>query len=352
MNAGAVNAGVNTGVSERDLLAPARGGSEVAFRRIVEPHRAGLHAHCYRMLGSLHDAEDAVQETLLRAWRGLPDFEARSSIGTWLHRIATNACLDAIRRRPRRVLPIDYGPPTEPGEDEPPDPVREPVWIDPYPDRELGIPDVTAAPQARYEQREAVELAFIVALQHLPARQRAVLILRDVLGFSAKEAATILETTLASTNSLLQRARRTVEDRVPETSQQATMRGLGKEARDLVQQFLDAFDRGDIEAILAMLAEDATFEMPPYPSWCRGRAALAASWLMPGGPPPRLRHIETSANGQPAAGVYVLDPDQRIYVPVCLDVLTLRGPRIADVTAFRMPELFARFELPAQLPGD
>jgi RNA polymerase sigma-70 factor, ECF subfamily len=338
-------------VAEQRLLEAAREGDEDAYRRLVELHRSELHAHCYRMLGSVHDAEDALQDALLRAWRGLSKFEGRSSLRSWLYAIATNTCLDAIARRPKRLLPADYAPAADPHQG-PGEPLVESVWVEPYPDEGLGVEDGYAAPAARYEQREAVELAFIAALQHLPPRQRAALLLRDVMGFSAKEAAAALDTTVPSVNSALRRARRTVEDRVPETSQQATMRGLGTRGRELVWQFLEAFDRGDIDAILAMLAEDATFEMPPYPNWCRGRAALAASWLMPSGSRPRLRHIETSANGQPAAGVYALDPDRRIYVPVCLDVMTLRGPWIADVTAFRMPELLRRFELPAQLPAD
>ncbi|HEU6446447.1 MAG TPA: RNA polymerase subunit sigma-70, partial [Gaiellaceae bacterium] len=204
-------------VDELELLEAARGGSEDAFRRIVEEHQDELHAHCYRMLGSLHDAEDALQDALLRAWRGISGFGARSSVRTWLYKIATNACLDAIARRPKRVLPVDYGPPTAPTDD-PGQPLVESVWVEPYPDERHEVADGYAAPEARYEQREAVELAFIAALQHLPARQRAVLILRDVLGFSAREVSQSLETTVASVNSALQRARKTVEDRLPERS--------------------------------------------------------------------------------------------------------------------------------------
>src|SRR2546422_2998236 len=199
-------------VRDRELLVAARRGDEDAFRRLVEPHRRELHAHCYRMLGSLHDAEDALQDTLLRAWRGLSGFDRRSSLRPWLYRIATNTCLDAIARRPKRVLPIDYGPAADP-HDGPGEPVVESVWVEPYPDEKLGIEDGLAGPEASYEQRESVELAFIVALQHLPARQRAVLILREVLGFSAKEVAETLETTTASDHSALQRARAPVDRR-------------------------------------------------------------------------------------------------------------------------------------------
>jgi RNA polymerase sigma-70 factor, ECF subfamily len=337
-------------IGKDELLAAARGGDEEAFRRIVEPHRAELHAHCYRMLGSLHDAEDALQNVMLRAWRGLRRFEGRSATRAWLYKIATNVCLDAIGKRPKRVLPIDYAPPARTGDD-PGEPLSESVWVEPYPDERLGLEDGHAAPEARYEQREAVELAFIAALQHLPPRQRAALILREVLGFSAREVAAALDTTVASVNSALQRARKAVDERLPEQSQQATMRSLGDERlRRVVEDFIDAFERGDIDAILTLLAEDATFTMPPYATWYRGREAIADSWLMPGGPPPRLRYVPTRANGQLALATYQLDRDEGGYVPIALDVLTLDGPRIADVTAFRLPEAFRSFGLPDTLP--
>ena len=334
---------------ERELLDAARDGDEDAFRLLVEPHRGTLHAHCYRMLGSVHDAEDALQDALLRAWRGLRGLEGRSSLRTWLYRIATNACLDATARRPRRVLPIDYGPPADP-RDEAGGPLTGPVWLEPYPDEQLGLEDGYAAPEARYEQREAVELAFIAALQYLPALQRAVLVLREVLGFSAREVAETLDTTVASVNSALQRARKTVDERLPARSQQATLRTLGDDAiRELVEGFVDAFERGDVDAILALVAEDATFAMPPYADWYRGREALGDSWLMPGGPPPRLRYLPTRANGQPALGTYQRDPGAEAYLPIALEVLTLDGPRISEITAFRTPEVFRLFGLPEEL---
>src|SRR5215216_5759271 len=225
---------------ERELLRTARGGDEDAYRRLLEPHRSELHAHCYRMLGSVHDAEDALQEALLRAWRGLPRFEGRSSLRSWLYTIATNTCLNLIARRPKRVLPIDYGPAADP-HDGPGEPVVESVWVEPYPDEQLGLADGFAAPEARYEQRESVELAFVAALQHLPARQRAVLILREVLGFSAGEVADALETTPASVYSALQRAHKTVDERLPERSQQATLRSLGDDGlRRIVDRFVVA----------------------------------------------------------------------------------------------------------------
>ena len=226
------------------------------------------------------------------------------------------------------------------------------TWIEPYPDGQVGLQDGFAGPESRYEQREAVELAFIAALQHLPARQRAALILRDVLGFSAREVAESLTTSVASVNSALQRARKTIDERLPERSQQATLRSLG-DARvsDLVERFIDAFERGDVEAILAMIAEDATFSMPPYPDWCRGRDAIADSWLMPGGPAttPALRHDarqRSTGGGHLPAGARV-----GRYVPIALDVLTLAGPEIAAVVAFRTPHVFARFGLRDQLPS-
>jgi RNA polymerase sigma-70 factor, ECF subfamily len=301
------------------------------------------------MLGSLHDAEDALQNALLRAWRGLPRFEGRSSTGSWLYRIATNACLDAIARRPKRVLPIDYGPPAEPGEDAG-SPLSSSVWLEPYPDEQLAIEDGYASPEARYERREAVELAFVAALQHLPARQRAVLILRDVLGFSAKETAEVLDSTATSVNSALQRARKALDERLPEASQQATLRALGDDCvRELVERFTSAFERDDVDAIVALLSEDAKFAMPPYARWYRGREAISDSWLMPGGPPPRLRYVPTRANGQPAVATYGFDRDAGAYLPIALDVLTLRGGRIAEVFAFRTPEVFPRFGVPAAL---
>lgn len=333
---------------EYELLEAAAKGDANAFRCLIEPYRAPLHAHCYRMLGSVHDADDVLQEVLLRTWRNLSRFERGRPLRPWLYKIATNACLSAIGRRPKRQLPVDTGPPST---SDAPTPVPEHVWIEPYPDDQIGIEDGYAAPHARYEQREAIELAFVAALQHLSAHQRAVLILREVLGFSAREAAHSLDTTVASVNSALQRARKTLDLRLPERSQQATLRSLGDESvRNLVEQFIHAFESGNVDAILSMLTHDATFSMPPYPGWRRGRAAIADSWLMPGGPPPRLRYVPTSANGQPALGTYLLNAKQTTFLPIALDVLTLEGALIADVIAFRTPEVFPRFGLPATIP--
>ena len=363
-----------TSPRERELLAAARGGDEHAFRRLVEPRHAELHAHCYRMLGSVQDAEDALQEALLRAWRGLPRFQGRSSLRSWLYTIATNTCLNAIERRPKRVLPIDYGPPTDP-HDGPGEPVVESVWVEPYPDEMLGIEDGFAAPEARYEQREGVELAFIAALQHLPATQRAVLVLREVLGFSAQEVADSLDTTVASVNSALQRARKAVDERLPEQSQQATLRELGDEGmREVVDRYVDAWQRADVDTVVAMLTEDAAFAMPPLGSWFRGREALRtflAGWPLSGAW--RWRIVPARANGQPALAFYTWDEDAQAYLPFALNVLTLRGRQISDVTAFvaraaelperdvyarwpdqpadpsRLTGFFERFDLPERL---
>jgi RNA polymerase sigma-70 factor (ECF subfamily) len=320
---------------ERDLIVAARAGDQDAYGRLVEPYRTELHAHCYRMLGSVYDAEDALQEALLRAWRGLARFEGRSAFRSWLYTIATNTCLNQIARRPKRVLPIDYGPATDPHAG-PGEPLVESVWVEPYPDERLGLEDGLAGPEARVELRESVELAFVAALQHLPGRQRAVLILREVLGFSAAEVAESLDTTVASVNSALQRARKAVEGRVPEQSQQATLRSLGDDGlRDLVNRYVDAWERGDVDEVVAMLAQDATFAMPPLASWFGGRDAIAAflaGWPLSGAW--RWRHVPTRANGQPALAFYGWDEEQRAYLPFALNVLTLRGTQISDVTAF------------------
>jgi RNA polymerase sigma-70 factor (ECF subfamily) len=323
---------------------------QAAFRALFEEHRTQLEAHCYRMLGSLQDAEDALQETMVKAWRALPAFEGRSSFSTWCHRIATNICIDMLRRGPRRRLPTDHGLPSDPAE--PHEPIHEPVWIEPYPDRALELAASHPGPDARYENREAVELAFVAALQYLPPRQRAILILRDVLGFSAREVATILGITVDSANAALKRARRRFSARRPARSQQSTLRELGdRRVRTLVERFVSACEAGDVEGILALLAEDASFSMPPYPGWCQGRDALTDSWLMPQGHPGQLRYVPTRVNGQLALAVYRLASDAGIYVPACLDVLTVSGGEISEVVAFRSVTGFARFGLPRSLPA-
>jgi RNA polymerase sigma-70 factor, ECF subfamily len=320
---------------EAALLDTARTGDETAFARLIEPYRGQLHAHCYRMLGSVHDAEDAMQEVSLRAWRALDRFEGRSSLRSWLYTIATNTCLNAIERRPKRVLPLDYAPAADP-HGGPGRPVVESVWVEPYPDETLGIEDGLAGPEARYEQRESMELAFIAALQLLPGNQRAALILREVLGFSAQEVADSLDTSVASVNSALQRARKTVEERVPEESQQATLRALGdEELRAIVDRYMAAWESNDVETVMGILAEDATFSMPPLASWFAGEEAIRTfltGWPLSG--TWRWRPIPARANGQPALAFYAWDEGARAYLPFALNVLTFRGDRIADVTAF------------------
>ena len=321
---------------ERELLEAARGGDEAAFGSLVERYRRELHAHCYRMLGSVHDAEDALQDALLRAWRGLARFEGRSSLRSWLYTIATNTCLNAIERRPKRVLPIDYGPSTDPHDGIGLPPI-ESVWVEPYPDEGLGLEDGYAAPEARYEVRESVELAFVAALQHLPANQRAVLILREVLGFSAKEVADSLETTVASVNSALQRARSTVDERLPERSQQATLRSLGDDRlRQVVESYMSAMQRGDVDAVVAMLAEDAAWSMPPLAAWFQGHEALTGFLVT--GPLSgdwRWRQLPAHASGQLAVGSYAWYAEEETYRPFALDVLTVDGDgRLKEVTSF------------------
>jgi RNA polymerase sigma-70 factor (ECF subfamily) len=323
---------------------------ETTYRRLVEPHRVELHAHCYRMLGSAQDAEDALQEALTNAWRALPRFEGRSSLRSWLYRIATNACLRLIERRPARVLPIDYGPATDP-HDAPAEPLVESLWVEPYPDARLGLDASVAGPEARYEQRESVELAFIAALQQLPPTQRAVLILRDVLGFSGGEVADTLETTPAAVYSALQRAHRTVDERLPDASQQATLRALGDErVRAIVDEYVRAWQAGDVDAVVALLAEDATITMPPRPTWYRGRDAVAGFLrAFPLAGENRSLLVPAGANGQLAFGHYLWDAETRRHLPHGVNLLTLRGDRIADITTFLTPEAFARFELPSEL---
>src|SRR4051794_27919115 len=318
------------------LLAAARRGDEAAFGRLVEPHRAELHAHCYRMLASVQDAEDALQEALLGAWRGLPRFEGRSSLRSWLYKVATNASLRLAERRPRLVLPIDYGPAADP-HDPHGERVLEPLWVMPYPDAGVA-----------YEQRESIELAFIAALQHLPPRQRAVLILSDVLGFSGAEIADALEATAASVYSALQRAHKTVDERLPSESQQATLRALGDGGlRALVDAYVAAWERGDVDAVAALLAEDVTMAMPPQPEWYAGYDAVTAflrrAPLRDGN---GWRLVPTGASGQAALAHYLWSPEQNDFLAHGVNVLTLGGARVTEIMAFLEPAAFPHFGLP------
>ena len=333
---------------EAELLELARQGDERAYGQLVGPHRSALHAHCYRMLGSVEDADDALQEALLRAWRGLARFERRSSIRTWLYKIATNSCLQLVRRRPPRRLSPGHAPAATP-HTPPGEPLSESVWIEPYPDETLDIEDRSAAPGALYEQRESVELAFIATLQHLPPRQRAVLLLRDALDFSAREAAELLDTTVPSVNSALQRARHTAAGLIPEQSQQATLRALGDDrTRELVACYMDAWERADVDGLVELLTEDVAWTMPPLRTWYHGLDAVIP-FLVEYPLSDRWRHLPTRANGQLAVGCYLWDSEHRHYSAAVIDVLTLRGDLISEVTGFSSPRLFARFGLPDRL---
>jgi RNA polymerase sigma-70 factor, ECF subfamily len=283
----------------------------------------------------------------------LARFESRSSLRSWLYRIATNASLRLIEKRPKRVLPIDYGPAADShvafGE-----PLTESIWLEPYPDAQLGVEAAMLGPDARYEQRESIELAFAAAFQHLPARQRAVLILRDVLGFSARETAETLEMTPVSVDSALQRAHKAIEERVPAHTQQATLRAIGDiELRQIVNRFADAWERHDVHAVVAMLADDARMTMPPWPNWYRGRDAIAT--FLRGWPlslRKRWQLIRTSANGQPAVAGYLWDEQTSAFRAETIIVLTFQAARIEEITAFRSPQLFPHFGLAEQQIDD
>jgi len=330
-------------------LARARGGDDAAFTRLVEPLRRELHAHCYRMLGSTHDADDALQDALLRAWRGLARFEGRSSLRSWLYTVATRTCLDTVETRGKRALPVDLGPSSDRavvGDA----PLADVAWLGPYPDTSLA--HGPAGPDARYEQREAVELAFVAALQHLPGNQRAALLLFEVLGFSAADIATTMNTSTMSVNSALARARRIVAEKVPSPTQQQTLRKIDNaRLREIVAGYSTALERGDADALVALLTEDVTWSMPPLARWYHGLEAVTdfavqvpltacGSW----------RHLPTSSNGQPAVGFYLWNEDAGAHLSWSINVLTLRGEQIAEITSFIGPDHFAPFGLPASLP--
>jgi RNA polymerase sigma-70 factor (ECF subfamily) len=330
-----------------DVLTRARAGDEEAFRELTESHRRELQLHCYRILGSVQDAEDALQETLLSAWRGLDGFEERSSLRAWLYTIATNRCLNVLRagaRRPQEQRPLSF---------EPPRPTRygEVPWLEPYPDALLeGVPDSAPGPDARYEVREAVGLAFVTALQRMPPRQRAALVLRDVLGYRSTEVATMLDTTEASVNSALQRARATLDTSAPPVRERARLPRSGVE-RELAGRFADAFESASVEQLVELLTEDAWVTMPPEPFEYQGTAAITEFFVQAfAARAPRTdRLVPTRANGQPAFGHYIGDAHAPVLRGVGMIVLTLDGERISHLTRFGGAALLARFGLPRTL---
>jgi RNA polymerase sigma-70 factor (ECF subfamily) len=329
-------------------LGRARAGDESAFRELVEPYRRELHLHCYRILGSLQDAEDIVQETLLAAWRGLGGFEERASLRAWLYRIATNRCLNALRDRKRRPQEVPPMP-------QPPKPSRmaEPMWLDPYPDVLLeGIADAAPGPESRYETREAVGLAFAAGLQHLPPRQRAALVLREVLGFQTSEVADMLDTTEASVKSALQRARATLDQRVPAGGLERAPLPRSERERELVGRFAAAVEQGDTAGVISLLTDDAWLTMPPQPYEYQGPVAIAGFIARERGDrgDANLRLVPTRANRQPAFGCYLPDPHAPVDRAYGIMVLALSEDHVTAITWFGERSLFAHFGLPRTLP--
>jgi RNA polymerase sigma-70 factor (TIGR02960 family) len=336
---------------DAQTLTQARAGDEEAFRELTDPHRRELQLHCYRILGSMQDAEDMLQETLLAAWRSLEAFEGRASVRSWLYRIATNRCLDALRarsRRPREVSAMQH--------ERAPEPTGrfEPTWLEPYPDVLLeDIPDRSAGPAARYEARESIELAFIVALQHLPPGQRAALVLRDVLGFRTAEVAEMLDTGEGSVKGAVQRARAGLEARLPDPDREGAPQPGSARERELVGRFADAVEGGDVDDIVALLTDDALLRMPPQPEQYQGHEPIAAFLRhraeLRGAP---LRVVPTRANTQPAFGCYVLDAQTGIARPRRgLLVLTLDGAKVSAMTWFGDTSVYPHFGLPRTLPS-
>jgi RNA polymerase sigma-70 factor (ECF subfamily) len=322
------------------------GPDEDAFRQLVESQQRAIRVHCYRMLGSLQDAEDQTQETLLRAWRNLQTFDGRSSVGTWLYRIATNACLDELDRRGRRLLPPMLGAPSQSfvpsqgfGDDTP--------WLEPVPDAWLEVADTSPGPEARYEAREAVELAFVATLQRLAPRQRAVLLLRDVLGWSARDVAGLLDMTVPAANSALQRAR----ERLDRSATPGAPRLAPEAERALVERYLGAWEHGDVDAFVSLLKDDAVLSMPPLAEWYVGRTAIGEffSWATGAGGLAPYRFVPTRANGSLAFGIYASGPDGPAATAFILQVILADRDGIAAITSFMNPGLFRYFDLPLSL---
>jgi RNA polymerase sigma-70 factor (ECF subfamily) len=327
--------------AEDAFLAAVRARDETAAAALLDRHRRELQVHCYRMLGSFEDAEDLVQETFLRAWRNRASFAGRSSVRAWLYRIATNGCLDALERRPRRVLPPDVAPPADPRSA--PAPAADLPWLQPFPDRLLE-----PGPEEEVVARETIELAFLAAIQLLPPRQRAALIAREALGWSAKETAALLGTSVVAVNSALQRARSALQEHLPrERLDWAPAAPTGDE-RELLDRYLEAHGNADASALAALMHEDARMTMPPKPTWFDGRAAIEefhARHVFS----PRIGHkraVATAANRQPALAVYLRRPGDTEYRALAIDVLRIERGAVAEITAFVSPQLFPAFGLP------
>jgi len=342
--------------SQAELLAAAQQGDSAAFDRLVAGHRRELYAHCYRMLGSVQDAEDALQDSLLGAWKGLAPFQGRSSLRTWLYKVSTNACLRLLSRRPQRMLSPEYGPPCSDTADLG-EPVLEPIWLEPWVEAAAWAkeePDPAAAPadpEARALRRESLELAFIAALQHLPGTQRAALLSSEVLELSTAEIAELLDTTVAAVNSALQRARKTLGERAP-GPQQAELASLGEAGqRALVRDFVHAWESADLGALLQLLTEDARFVMPPLAAWFDGRQnvgkffgerVFATPW----------RLLPLCVNGQLGFACYSMQPGTSEFRLSAVNALSLRAGRIAEIDGFLDPAVHGRFGLPAVLPTE
>jgi RNA polymerase sigma-70 factor (ECF subfamily) len=343
-----------TGVTlgeEAAVVAAVRAGDEAAFVTLAERYRRQLQVHCYRMLGSVEDAEDLVQETLLRAWRARASFEGRSLFRTWLYRIATNACLNALERRPRRIIPPDLGPATDSPR---PELVESPElpWLEPYPDHLLDpVAPAEDEPDAVVVARETIELAYLAAIQHLPPHQRAILLLRETLGWSTREIASLLETTAFSVKSSLQRARATMRTRLPKRRLEWTSPSRPTEDElALLRRYMDAHVRNDPGALAALLRADARQTMPPIPMWFAGGAAIAAlkAWWLGPGSIGDLRAVPTSANRQPAAAFYQRRYGDTEYRLTAVEVLQIEDGQIVEITSFHGP-LIKAFDLPPTL---
>jgi RNA polymerase sigma-70 factor (ECF subfamily) len=331
-------------------LSAARAGDSQAFAHLSEPYRRELTSHCYRMLGSLLDAEDMVQETYLRAWRRLETYNNLAPFRTWLYKIATNACLDLIDRRPKRSLPVEKGPPSDPTVPLQP-PSTEPLWIEPFPDELLAPAQIS--PETRYESSESISLAFLVVLQDLPARQRCALILGDVLDWNAEEIAGVLDATVSAVNSLLHRARATMKQRYRAGPAQIPFAtSEDHQLRKTVERYLHAWENADIEGIVSMLTEEATFPMPPLPVWYQGRSAIRtflSTTILAGKAKGRWRLLPIRANALPGFAFYRLDETKQQYEPYAIQVLNFEGYLVCDVTTFGYPSLFPVFKLPGAI---